>query len=326
MDFANTPSFFRQGPRPLVRLISCATLSVALLVADSRYGLMEPAREALSVVLYPLQWAVNAPVSGVRDLSSFFTTQSELQQENAKLRTAALSNAAQLGRLATVERELTELKALAQIASSRTDVAAQAEVLYTGRDAFTYKLIIDRGTNAGLKGGMPVLDGHGLLGQITRVQPLTAEVTLVVDKNQMVPVMIERTGQRAILYGYGGGVELRYMPIHADIKEGDRLVTSGIDSVFPPGVPVAQVGKVDRNAGAAFARVACIPYAGVQSSRYVLVVSEKSMPPAPAPAQPVVPLDAKAAKAAAKAAKKGEGKDAKTKSTAKAATPASGPR
>jgi len=326
MDFANTPSFFRQGPRPFARLISCATLSVALLVADSRFGLMEPAREALSVVLYPLQWAVNAPVSGLRDLGSFFTSQSELQQANAQLRTAALNNAAQLGRLATVERELSELKALAKISSSRTDVAAQAEVLYTGRDAFTYKLIIDRGTNAGLKGGMPVLDGQGLLGQITRVQPLTAEVTLVVDKNQMVPVMIERTGQRAILYGYGGGVELRYMPIHADVKEGDRLVTSGIDSVFPPGVPVARVGKVDRNAGAAFLRVSCAPYAGVQSSRYVLVVSEKSMPPAPAPLQPATPLDAKAAKAAAKAAKKGEGKDAKTKSTAKTATPASGPR
>jgi rod shape-determining protein MreC len=299
-------------------------LSVALLVADSRFGLMEPAREAMSVVLYPLQWAVNAPVTGVRELSRFFTSQTELQQENTRLRAAALNNAAQLGRLATVERELAELKTLAQIVSSRTDVAAQAEVLYTGRDTFTYKLIIDRGTNAGLRGGMPVLDDHGLLGKITRVQPLTAEVTLVVDKNQMVPVMIERTGQRAILYGYGGGVELRYMPVHADVKEGDRLVTSGIDSVFPPGVPVAQVSKVDRNAGAAFLRVACAPYAGVQSSRYVLVVSEKQMPPPPKPAPEVAPPDAKAAKAA-KAAAKSAAKSA-SKPDAKAPATPSGQR
>ena len=92
------------------------------------------------------------------------------------------------------------------------------------------------------------MDDRGLIGQITRVQPLTAEVTLITDKTLMVPVMIQRTGLRAILYGFGGGVELRYLPIHADVKPGDMVITSGIDGLYPEGVPVAMITRVERNA------------------------------------------------------------------------------
>lgn len=288
MDFANTPSFFRSGPKPGTRLLLCALASIALLVGDSRYGLMEQARDGMSLVLYPLQRAVNLPLGMVRHVSDYFTVQADLKSENDQLRTRQLEMSARLARLETLERELNELRSLNAIKASRNDAAQLAETLYTGRDPFSYKIIIDKGADANLQPGQPVVDGHGLLGQITRVQPLTAEVSLIIDKNQMVPVMIARTGERAILYGYGGGVEIRYLPLHADVRENDMVVTSGIDGLYQEGTPVARVSKVERNAGAAFSRITTEPLAGVQQTRFVLVLQQKGQTP-PRPAEPVVP-------------------------------------
>jgi rod shape-determining protein MreC len=88
---------------------------------------------------------------------------------------------------------------------------------------------------------------------------------------------------RAILYGYGGGVELRYLPIHADVKPGDLLITSGIDGLYPEGAPVAEVTQVERSPDSAFVKVTTIPTAGVDRGRFVLVLREKiKVPPRPA--------------------------------------------
>lgn len=286
MDFANNPSFIRQGPHPAVRLALCVLLSIALLIGDSRYGLMEHVREALSVALYPVQRAVNVPFAGARHVIDFFTAQAQLKAENDALKSQRLQMSAQLARLATVEREYRELRQLNELKSSRAEGGQLAEVLYTGRDPFSYKLIIDKGADAQISPGQPVIDSQGLIGQVTRVQPLTAEVTLIIDKNHMVPVMIERTGARAILYGYGGGVEVRYLPNHADVQEKDLLVTSGIDDLYPAGLPVARVGKIERNTGAAFARLSTSVVAGVQESRFVLVLNPKQHVPAAPPPPP----------------------------------------
>lgn len=287
MNVANTPSFIRQGPRPGLRLAFAAIASLALMVGDIRYGLMDPAREALSVALYPLQWAVNAPLIAGRHLGEFFIDQTELKRENAALKTQQLVQATKLAELATVKRELAELKAANQLKTSYRDGSTLAEVLYTGRDPFSYKIIIDKGADGGLLAGQPVVGNHGLIGQITRVQPLTAEVTLVINTNEMVPVMVERTGMRAILYGHGGGVELRYMPLQSDVKPGDTLVTSGIDGVYPAGVPVARVNKVERRSGAAFLVASCTPMDDVYSQRFVLALATQSgRPAAPEPVQP----------------------------------------
>ena len=140
--------------------------------------------------------------------------------------------------------------------------------------------------------GQAVVDAQGLIGQITRVQPLTAEVTLITDKTLMVPVMNQRTGLRVIMYGYGGGIEARYLPVHDDVKVGDRFVTSGIDGVYPDGVPVALVTKVERTPDAAFVRAITVPAAGVERGRFVLILNEKTHVPA-RPAEPAPPAPKK---------------------------------
>jgi rod shape-determining protein MreC len=164
-----------------------------------------------------------------------------------------------------------------------------AEILYTGRDPFSRKVIVDKGSQQGIEEGEAVIDDTGVIGQVTRVYPLLAEVTLVTDKEQRVPVEVVRNGLRAIVYGGGaaGTLDLSYMAANADVQADDMLVTSGIDGTYPAGLPVAKVSRIERDAAYAFARITCIPVSGVEQNRQVLVLSrEARLPPPQAEAEP----------------------------------------
>jgi len=157
-------------------------------------------------------------------------------------------------------------------------------VLYVGRDPYTRKLNIDRGAAQGVRPGSPIADEDGVIGQVTRVHPLVAEVTLLTDRDQAVPVQVVRNGLRAVAFGAGasGMLELRFMSAVADIQNGDRLVTSGIDGTYPAGLPVASVVRIERDAEETFARAVCQPVAGIERGRYVLVLAnESARPPLP---------------------------------------------
>ena len=282
MDIASSPRFFRRGPKPLTRLLACGALSLGLLVADAKLHLLDPARSALSVLLYPVQWLVTAPPEGLRQLDTFLTTQSTLAHENQALRTYQLELQARLQRQAALQRENAELRQTLSLRSQHGGNTLPAEIVYTSRDPFTFTLIIDKGSMDGVQAGLPVIDARGLIGQITRVQPLTAEVTLLIERNHPVPVMIQRNGLRAVMYGMGGQAEIRHIAAHADVQVGDMLVTSGIDGVYPAGLPVAKVAMVDRNGGSPFARIVCTPLAGVGENRTLLVLNETlNLPPRP---------------------------------------------
>ena len=154
--------------------------------------------------------------------------------------------------------------------------ATAAQVLYDATDPFSRRVVIDKGQLNGVQPGSPVMDESGVLGQVTRVYPFVSEVTLLIDRDQVIPVMNARTGQRAVAYGdatpRAGLLELRYMPVGEDVREGDELVTSGIDGVYPPGLPVAKVAAVDRRSDSSFARIYCTPLAQVQGVTYVMVL------------------------------------------------------
>jgi rod shape-determining protein MreC len=162
--------------------------------------------------------------------------------------------------------------------------ATAAEVVYAARDPFSRRIIIDKGMRAEVEAGQAVVDENGLLGQVTRVYPWLAEVTLVTDKSHFVPVQNLRNGLRAVLSGTGsdGVLELRFVPINADHRNGDELVTSGIDGVYPPGLPVARVSQVERSATQLFARITCTPLAGVSNHTQVLLLNtQRDLPPRP---------------------------------------------
>lgn len=270
------PPFFKRGPAPLVRLAFFASLSFALLVLDARFRYAEGLRSVLALAVYPLQVVATAPVLLAERISAYFGSQSQLKEENTALRTRLLEASLSAQREEAARAEATQLRRLIGAAERLPVESTPAEVLYNGRDPYSKKVVIDRGAQHGLKLGSPVVDEAGVLGQVTRVHAMVAEVTLVTDKDQAIPVQVLRNGLRAVAFGGGasGMLELRFMAANAEIQNGDRLVTSGIDGTYPPGLPVASVSKIERDAAYAFARIACQPAAGVDAGGFVLVLSQ----------------------------------------------------
>jgi rod shape-determining protein MreC len=282
------PPFFKRGPAPLVRLFFFASLSLALLIVDARFRYVEGLRSALALVAYPLQMLATAPFQLAEGVAGYFTTQQTLRDENERLRSKSLAYSQDAQRYEAARAEAAQLRRLIG-AAERVDVrAAPAEVLYASRDPYAHKVFIDRGSQHGVRPGSPVADENGVVGQVTRVHPMLSEVTLLTDQDHAIPVQVVRNGLRAIAFGGGpsGMLELRFMGANAEIQNGDRLVTSGIDGTYPPGLPVALVERIERDAEHSFARVICKPAAGIDRGRFVLVLANESKaPPRPDDAQ-----------------------------------------
>ena len=281
------PPFFKQGPSALSKLMFFSALSLFLMVADVRFRITQPLRAALSTAMYPVQWLALQPVQAARASSAYLTG---LDQANTSSEQAAKKLAVQSLRAGQVEQLLLENNRLRKVLGLRDQLATSvmaAEVLYDAADPYTRKIIIDKGLLRSVEPGSPVLDESGLLGQITRVLPLVSEVTLVTDRELAIPVLNARTGARSVAYGdpsaSGSGMELRFMGSNSDVKEGDLLTTSGIDGVYPPGLPVAKITRIERRAESAFAKIYCTPQALVTSARHVIVVKPVS---AQIPARP----------------------------------------
>jgi rod shape-determining protein MreC len=283
------PPFFKRGPAPLIRLAFFASLSLALLVIDKRFGYADALRSAFALAAYPIQVVATAPVMLGERIAGYFSTQAALVGENERLRERLLAASRDAQRFEAASAEAAQLRKLIGAAERLGGRSTPAEIVYASRDPFAHKVFIDKGLQHGLAPGSPVIDESGVVGQVTRAHPLVSEVTLVTDKDQAIPVQVVRNGLRTIAFGAGaaGTLELRYMAANAEIENGDQLVTSGIDGTYPRGLPVATVTRVERDSAHAFARVVCQPAAGVQRGRYVLVVShETKLPPVPGAAQP----------------------------------------
>src|SRR3954471_14650639 len=255
------PPFFRRGPAPLVRLAFFASLSVALLVLDARFKYADTLRTAMALAAYPLQQVASAPGQVLGRISGFFATQASLQRENTELRAKLVASSQDALRYEATVGELAQLRRLIGAQDRLEFKSTPVEVLYSGRDPFSRKLLIDKGTGDGILAGQAVIDDAGVVGQVTRVHPKLAEVTLLTDKDQAIPVQVVRNGLRAVAFGSGspGSLELRFMAANAEIQNGDKLVTSGIDGTYPPGLPVATVIRIERDAEHSFARVVCTP-------------------------------------------------------------------
>ncbi len=268
------PPFFHRGPSPLARLAFFGLLSLALLFTDTRYRYLENVRQVVAIALYPLQRLVLWPEEAVGYAMTYFTVQRTLAGDNAALKQELLVQAPAMQGYQLLQQENARLRALLEVERRLLGATTAAQVLYTGRDPFTQKLFVDKGESAGVQAGQAVIDEVGVVGQVTRVFPYMAEVTLVTDKDYAVPVRVERSGVRSVMYGAGTGrlPELRFLSPNSEIQAGDRLVTSGIDGTYPAGLAVALVVAVARETGQIFARVICKPLAGVDRSSQVLIL------------------------------------------------------
>ena len=275
---ADPPPFFHRGPAPLTRLAFVGILSVALMFADTRYRYLEGIRQVATVALYPVQRAVQLPGEAMGWATAYFSSKRTLADENTSLRQNLVATAPSVQGFTALQDENSKLRALLEMRARYPGGATAVEVLYTGRDPFTQKIFVNRGTDAGIKAGEAVVDELGVVGQVTRVFPMMAEVTLVTDKDHAVPVRVERSGVRSVFFGAGAGrpPELRFMAPSADIAPKDKLYTSGIDGTYPPGLAVAQVETVERDTGQVFARITVRPLAGADRSGFLIVLGESA--------------------------------------------------
>lgn len=276
------PPFFKRGPAPLALLSFYAALSLAMIFVDSRFQTLELLRQGVSLVTHPLQKIVHAPVDFVQEAGGYFASITRIQTENARLKRSQLEGAETLLRAQQLEVENERLRKLLDVRSRQKVGGRLAQILYAARDPFSRRVIVDKGQQDKIVAGQPVVDDAGVVGQVTRVFPFVSEITLITDKDQAVPVQIVRNGLRSVVFGLGDGqLELRFMPASADVQNGDLLVTSGLDGIFVPGLPVARIVHIERDTSYSFARIYCEPVAGVENFGEVMVLDPRETTPVP---------------------------------------------
>jgi len=268
--------------------VLCAALAVLLMVADRRFAIVRPLRAAVATLMLPVVQTLNAPSRAADNAGDYLRGLQAAQAAEHAARQALVRQAAEMARAQQLAAENTKLRALLALAPATPVPTLAAQVLYESPDAFTRKLMLDRGARQGVQLGSPVIDERGVLGQVTQVYPLSSEVTLLVDKNAAVAVLNTRTQQRHLAYGAwpGAAMELRFVAANADVREGDALITSGIDGVFPAGLAVGRIAQIDRQADTGFARIVLAPAAPPDAVRQVLVLQPLSalLPPVAASA------------------------------------------
>ena len=296
----SAPPFFKQGPSALSRLVLYSALALFLMVADARFQLTGALRQAVATVLYPVQWLMLKPVEAMGQSAGYLQALQRSQAEAAGARQALILMSERATQADQLLQENARLRGLLGLRDRLVTSAQAAQILYDSADPYTRRVVVDQGGSHGVEIGSPVMDESGVLGQVTRVYPYLSEVTLLTDREQAIPVLNSRTGARGVAYGdpaasHGGGMELRFVSANADVKEDDVLTTSGLDGVYPPGLPVARVLHVERRADSAFARIYCRPIAQIEGTRHVMLLKSVAdqLPARPQP-EPVPPVKKKA--------------------------------
>jgi len=269
------PPFFRVGFAPLTKLVFFSTLSLLLMVGDQQLQFTKPLRAALSTLILPVQWLVLQPGQVLNFVGKHFQSLEQAQEnlKAAELKTLELSARSQ--QVEQLKFENQTLRQLMGLSSNISTPSQAAEILFDVPDPYNQRLVLNKGQVDGVALGSPVIDAGGVIGQITRLLPMTAEVTLLTDHQQSIPVLNSRTGARNITNGdMLEGVpmiELKFVPASADVKEGDLLTTSGIDGIYPAGLLVARISHIERRVDISFARIHAKPLAELQG-RHVLIL------------------------------------------------------
>jgi rod shape-determining protein MreC len=272
------PPLFKQGAPARIRVAIYVLAAITLLMVDSRLHSLTQVRQTIGFILHPFQKAAMLPRDMLHGMADYFGSLTTLQQEVGESRKKELENALALQQAKQLASENTHLRQLLKLNEALHVRSVPAEILYDARTPYVRKVIIDRGSHHDIVSGQPVIDENGVVGQVTRVFLSTAEVTLLTDKDQAIPVQAVRTGIRSVAYGRGpsGYLELRFIGDKADILPGDVLVTSGIDGLYPPGLTVGEVMDVSEKGEDSFNHIICRPLAGLDRNRQVLVLLKNS--------------------------------------------------
>lgn len=285
---------FPRGPGLGLKLTLFASLSIGLMVAETRGGNLEPLRHWLSWAVSPVMWLAASPTS-VSGSVEHFRSRESLLTENRELREKLLKQDARLLRLLSLEAENARIRELLASSSALEDRVLIAEILATSQDPYRHQIVLNKGSRDGVYRGQALVDASGVMGQVVQVNTGSAVALLITDPDHGIPVEINRTGLQTIALGHGDGhsLSLPYLPGNADVKVGDLLVTSGIGGRFPAGYPVGEVHELKHAGGESFMEAIAYPKAQLNQGRQALLVwSERALPVnGVADAVPPVPID-----------------------------------
>ena len=250
---------------------------------DHRQHHLEGIRSTLSLLVYPLQYIVNLPVAATEWVGDSLSSRESLQEQNARLKLQQTLYKAKLLNLQSLKAENSRLRELLQSSKKVSEHILIAELLSVDLEPFTRQIVINKGSRHDVYLGQPVMDAEGAMGQIVHVGPFSSTAMLITDANHAIPVQVNRNGLRAIALGTGAPdkLDIPYLPISADIAEGDLLTTSGLGGRFPPGYPVAMVTSVHKDPTLPYAVVSAIPTALLEQAREVLLVWHEQIPEQP---------------------------------------------
>lgn len=273
LETQQTPAFFVRGASAFSRMVFFCALSITIMAIDARLNYLSQVRQAFIAALHPLEVVANAPGGWYRDTKKYFSAHNKLVQENYILKQQAFEHQVALQRFNTIQAENEHLRGLLNGNIPNQPKGMLGEISHMGRDPFTHIVVVNRGNQHNIKAGLAVVDSKGVIGQVTRVYPFTSEVTLITDKELSIPIQIERNQLRAIAFGGGNNtLDIPYLPTNVDIKVGDKLVTSGIDGVYPAGLAVATVTKIEQNPESPFAKIISTPVAEVTNHLQLLLL------------------------------------------------------
>jgi rod shape-determining protein MreC len=279
------PPLFKQGLSARLRLLIAVVAAVGMLYADLHVGVLKPLRQGLSMVLYPIEQALMVPRDVVRWVAKYSSAISDVVDRKSQLEKKEVETSEKLLQIEQLKGENDSLRTLLELRKGTKHATVIAEISHETRDAFSNRIVIDRGSQHGVQPGHPVINAQGVVGQVVRVSPITSEVSLVTDPSLTIPVNLPRSGLRSVASGTGDGqqVDLKYLNINAEVEVGDILVTSGLDGLYPSGLPVAKINRVERAGSGQFPRISSTPVAPIGTLRHVLVilVDQQLIPPAP---------------------------------------------
>jgi rod shape-determining protein MreC len=286
----SAPPIFRQGLSATSKMLLLGLLAVLLMAADHRMQISQPIRSGVALVLSPFQWLSLQPVNAVNVMTRYFGSLEDAQDAALIFQKRTIAQAQRLQQVEQLSQENAHLRQLLDLRAQVEGPAKAVQVLYDTSDPYTQRVVVDRGLMAGIAQGSAVIDTAGVVGQVTRVYPLVSEVTLLTDRAQSIPVMNARTGSRYVANGdpqtLGGSLDLKFVPAGADMQKGDLLTTSGIDGVYPAGLHVGRIARIDRRVDSSFARVHAEPMATERGRHLLVLLPVKDWPEPPKPEAP----------------------------------------
>jgi len=260
-----------------LRMLVLAVLSLLLIFTDYKFREMDVLRSGLTTLISPIQYVVDIPPRMMEWLNRTTSDYQVLLEENEGLRGQSLVLQRKLQKMTALTAENIRLRELLKSTEQIDEEVTLAQVIGVDPDPFSHELVVNKGSNEGVRVGQPLVDASGIMGQVISNSRFSSRVLLLTDSRHAIPVQVNRNGVRAIAVGTGltGELQLLHLPGTADIIEGDLLISSGLGGRFPYGYPVATVGQVRHDPGQPFANVKVHPNAQLTRSRQVLLLTSR---------------------------------------------------